>query len=496
MRETIPPRVEELILKCLNKNPADRYGSFREIREELAGIYEEICKKRFSREMPDEVKLYSDVWNNRAVSLMDLNHEEEAQKALMRAVESDPHHPEAVYNLGLLDWQHTRSPDWELVIRMEEVVKTPEYVGRGAHLLGRCLLAGRCSEGPAVCELSLSSEDAGEAWLKQCAIALIGVGNEIDAIKHLQTYLIDFPEDEEAAGWLIGAMVRNGLGDEARDRAKSLPETSEIGHMKLKEISRAFYFSGLNETSVLRGHGGWVTCVAQSRKSNMLITGARDRSIKIWDAITGEEKKTLSVVGEPPAALWVSPDEQLLAIAASQGGIPVKILDLQSGRFVGNLIAHGGVVTAAGFSPDGKHLLTVEQAGVTALWGLADFKAAATFKIPAHTAAALIFDGDSKPVIFISGMDRIIKRILPLDSVTESFDRGHRDLVIALKADPSGERAVTCGRDKQTIIWDGRTGKLVTVFRPTRIRLRQYFCIRREASASYDAKGGIKVWDA
>ena len=46
-----------------------------------------------------------------------------------------------------------------------------------------------------------------------------------------------------------------------------------------------------------------MTCVAQSRKSNLLITGARDRTIKIWDAVTGEEKKTLSVVGEPPAAL-------------------------------------------------------------------------------------------------------------------------------------------------------------------------------------------------
>ena len=243
LRETIPPQIEELILKCLSKNPADRYGSFREIREELAGIYEEICKKRFPREMPDEVKLYSDAWNNRAVSLMDLNHEEEAEKAFLRAVESDPHHPEAVYNLGLLDWQRTRNPDWELVMRLEEVVKTPEYVGRGAHLLGRCLLAlGDARRALTACELALSSEDAGEAWLKHCAIALIGAGNEIDGIKHLETYLIDFPEDEDAAGWLIGAMVRNGLEKEAHDRIKSLPDTSEIGQMQPEEISRAFSF--------------------------------------------------------------------------------------------------------------------------------------------------------------------------------------------------------------------------------------------------------------
>ncbi len=498
LRETIPPQIEELILKCLSKNPADRYGSFREIREELAGIFEEICKKRFPREMPDEVKLYSDAWNNRAVSLMDLNHEEEAEKAFLRAVESDPHHPEAVYNLGLLDWQRTRNPDWELVMRLEEVVKTPEYVGRGAHLLGRCLLAlGDARRALTACELALSSEDAGEAWLKHCAIALIGAGNEIDGIKHLETYLIDFPEDEDAAGWLIGAMVRNGLEKEAHDRIKSLPDTSEIGQMQPEEISRAFFFSGLTETSVLRGHGGWVTCVAQSRKSNLLITGARDRTIKIWDAVTGEEKKTLSVIGEPPAALWISPDEQLLAIAASQSGIPVKILDLQTGRFVGNLIAHGGVVTAAGFSPDGKHLLTVEQAGVTRLWGVEDFKAAATFKIPAHIAAALIFDNDSKPVIFISGMDRMVKRILPLDSSTETFERGHRELVTTLKVDPSGKRVVTCGRDRQTIIWDGRTGKIVTVFQAHQDQVAAVALDpERNLAASYDAKGGIKVWDA
>ena len=30
--------------------------------------------------------------------------------------------------------------------------------------------------------------------------------------------------------------------------------------------------------------------------------------------------------------------------------------------------------------------------------------------------------------------------------------------------DPFGKRVVTCGRDKQTIIWDARTGKIVTVF--------------------------------
>ncbi|MGB6067098.1 MAG: protein kinase [Desulfomonilaceae bacterium] len=496
-RSNIPTAIEEVILKCLRKDPADRYGSFRQIRQELTSIYEDICKTRFPRESPDEVKLFSDALNNRAVSLMDLNHEEEAEMAFMRAVESDPHHPEAVYNLGLLEWQRTRNPDRELVVRMEEVVKTPEYVGRGANLLGRCLLAlGDARKALTACELSLSSEDASEAWLKYYAIALIGVGKEFDAIKHLETYLITFPEDEDALGWLIGAMVRSGREKEARDKIASLPASSEIRQMEPREISRQFFFSGLTETSVLRGHGGWVTCVGQSPKSNLLITGARDRTIKIWDAGTGEEKRTLSVVGEPPAALWISPDEQLLAIAASQGGIPVKILDLQSGKFVGHLIAHGGVVTAGGFSPDGKHLVTVEQTGVMRLWEVGRFKATATFKIPAHASAAISFNRDSKPVVFISGLDRTVKRILPLDAATTTFERAHRELATALKVDRFGKRVLTCGKDKQTITWDARTGKVVTAFLVhqdpvTALALSP----TGDLAASYDPKGGIKVWD-
>jgi hypothetical protein len=63
--------------------------------------------------------------------------------------------------------------------------------------------------------------------------------------------------------------------------------------------------------------------------------------------------------------------------------------------------------------------------------------------------------------------------------------------------DPSGKRVVTCGRDRQTIIWDGRTGKIVTVFQAHQDQVAAVALDpERNLSASYDAKGGIKVWDA
>jgi WD40 repeat protein len=133
-----------------------------------------------------------------------------------------------------------------------------------------------------------------------------------------------------------------------------------------------------------------VTCVDHFPKSNRVITGARDRTLKVWDSVTGEELQSIIVVGEPPASLWISPDERLVAVASARSGVPVKMLDLETGRFVGNLQAHEGSITAIGFSAEGNHILTVGDKGFVRLWELEGFKAAAKFKIPAHSAASVL----------------------------------------------------------------------------------------------------------
>ena len=496
-REGIPKSIEEIILKCLSKAPDDRYPSFRAIRELLTASYEEITKRKFAREAPDEVKLLSDALNNRAVSLMDLNHHDEAVMALEKALESDPHHPEAVYNRGVMEWSHTGDPDWDVVVKMEEVIKTPEYVGRGAHLLARCLLTlGDAPRALKACELALTAEDASEEWLKPYGIALIGAGNEKDAVIRLENYLAEFPNDDEALGWIIGALVRSGATEEAGERLKSLPKGSEMARSTAEEIAEGFFFSGLNETMVLSGHTGWVTCVAHFPRSRALITGARDRTLKVWDPATGEEKKTVQVVGEPPAALWISPDERLVAVGSAQTGVPIKLLDLESGRFVGNVQTHEGSVTAIAFSPDGARILTVEGKGVVRLWEVAKFKAEATFKIPAHTAAAVVSWDVANPEIIISGLDRVVKKVRAGDSDIQLFERGHREPVTHLKATPNGSHVLSCARDKQVIVWNGASGRIVTAFQAhqemvTEVALNPV----RRLAASYEPKVGIKVWD-
>ncbi len=496
LRKDMPQCIEDIILRCLRKRPSDRYASFADVRKDVEAAYEEIFKRTFPRQRPDEVRLLSDALNNRAVSLMDLKHFDEAQAALESALRSDPQHPEAVYNLGLLEWQLSGNPDRELVVKLEEVVTTPEYRGRGAHLLGRCLLVlGDAEEAVKACEAALTAEDASEEWLKTSAIALIGAGRDKEAIGRLQSYLEAFPADDDTRGWLIGAMVRCDEMKQALAMVQNLPEGSTLVGMGPKEIAKRYLFAGRAEKLRLEGHRGWITCIVHCPKTRSLVSGARDRTVKIWDHRTGEEIRNYAVVGQPPSSLCVSPDESLMAITEAKTGNPVKILDLQSGRFAGNLLAHDRI-TAVGFSPDSTHVVTVEEKGVVRLWQTDGFKASATYKIPAHTAADLLFDRKTRPYVVLAGRDRIVRRIRLEDSETLTYERIHDELITGLKTRPDGTRLLTCGRDRQSVVWDARNGTKIAAFSLDHDQINDIALNPSlNLAASYGTKSGIKLWD-
>ncbi len=101
----VPKQLDLLIMKCLEKNPENRYGSFAELMEELTGIYNDFSseKKIFGEKYVVRGKkepLTAIDWNNKGVALDNLGKSENAVECYDRALIINPRFANTWNNKG------------------------------------------------------------------------------------------------------------------------------------------------------------------------------------------------------------------------------------------------------------------------------------------------------------------------------------------------------------------------------------------------------------
>src|SRR5258708_7837645 len=139
--------------------------------------------------------------------------------------------------------------------------------------------------------------------------------------------------------------------------------------LKIAEVFMAKYPSTIKVTArgiqhrrtpvlELRGHLASATCVCVSADGTHIVSGSTDRTIRIWEARTGEEVvEPLKGHTNRVQSVAFSPDGT--HIVSGSGDQTIRIWDARTGEeVVEPLKGHTDWVRSVAFSPDGTHIVS------------------------------------------------------------------------------------------------------------------------------------------
>jgi uncharacterized caspase-like protein len=155
------------------------------------------------------------------------------------------------------------------------------------------------------------------------------------------------------------------------------------------------------QARTLTGHSDEITSVVFSADGQLLASGGRDKTVRIWDLKTGVVARTLDNLGAEIDSLALSPAGTLLAAANADKS--VRLWEFATGMQLRTLTGHTGEALKVAFSPDGNLLASAGIDGTVRIW---DSKSGAELRMlsgPAESVNGVAFSNNGRWIFSASG---------------------------------------------------------------------------------------------
>ena len=233
------------------------------------------------------------------------------------------------------------------------------------------------------------------------------------------------------------------------------PDGSRIATTSCDNTARVWDARTGAEALTLKGHTNSVTSVSWSPDGRRIATASGDKTARVWDARSGAEALDLKGhTGTVYSVSW-SPDGSRIATASLDK--TARMWDARSGAEFLTLKGHTNPVNSVSWSPDGSRIATAGRDGTARVWDAKTGAEALTLKGHTGSVNSVSWSPDGRRIATASedGTARVWDATSGAEALTL---KGHTDAVTSVSWSPDGRRIATASRDSSARVWDARSG--------------------------------------
>lgn len=263
--------------------------------------------------------------------------------------------------------------------------------------------------------------------------------------------------DGEIRVWEPGAgRIRSEFKGPAAAAALSLSKDGKLLACASPEAVRILDVSSAREQSAVHRPGGQAESIAFSPDGLSVLSGSTDGSLRLWDARTGKEVRTLTGHEDKVGAVAFSPDGRM--IVSGSHDETLRLWDVATGKEVRTLSGHRDGVSALAFAPKGDVLASGGEDGSVLFWDVRTGDNRHTCRAHAGRVTSVVFVLGGG--ILASGGEDGVVRLWDAAAGRE-MDRfaAHTGKALAVACSPDGRYVASGGADRTVRLWDAASGR-------------------------------------
>jgi WD40 repeat protein/energy-coupling factor transporter ATP-binding protein EcfA2 len=208
----------------------------------------------------------------------------------------------------------------------------------------------------------------------------------------------------------------------------------------------------------LLGHSKASSSVSWNIDSSKIISGSDDKTIKVWNARTGELLNTLEGHhGEVSSVAW---DHTSSKIVSGSYDHTVGIWDAETGDLLHALKGHSGKVSSVSWNHDSSKIVSGSLDKTIKIWDAGNGELLNTLDCQFGEVSTVSWNHDSTQLV--AGLSA--KVIVICDCRTGELLNtlnGHTDAILSVSWNRDSSKLVSGSKDGKIKIWDGKTGKML-----------------------------------